>query len=306
MKEAINKLFDKLNGWVETLFMLIPNLVVAIIVGIALYFIAKLSRKGFLRLINRTSTNEAVSKLFSNLFSIAIGAIGLYLILNILDLSQAVTSLLAGAGLVGLAVGLAFQDPILNVISGIAMSVREPFNMGDIVETNGYFGNIKKITLRSTHLRTLSGEDVIIPNKMVLQNPVENYTLTRYRRLDLGVGVSYNDDLDKVEEVVKSTIKENITYDQSKDIEVFFSEFGDSSINFELRFWLDVSDQKNFLQTKSNTIKAIKKAFDKEGISIPFPIRTLEFDSPLKLNQFKPKNGSVHKNGQKESPHSSN
>ena len=99
------------------------------------------------------------------------------------------------------------------------------------------------------------------------------------RAVVVNVGVSYNDDLEKVERVVKETISSQIEHIKNEDIEVYFTEYDSSSINFMLRFWIENLNDKHYQQTKSNAIIAIKKAFDKNGITIPFPIRTLDFGS---------------------------
>lgn len=286
MKDSFNKLYDKIESWVDSFIIMLPNLAVALAILILSVFVARLLKKVFLKLLKRFSNNTAVNNLLSNILTVIIVTVGLFISLGILNLDKTVTSLLAGAGVVGLAVGLAFQEPILNILSGIMMSVREPFNIGDIVKSNGYFGNITQITLRSTTIKKFSGEDVIIPNKLVIQNPIENYSLTKYRRVDIDCGVSYNDDLEKAEEIALTAIKENIDHDKNKPVELVYTDFGDSSINFTLRFWLDSDNQLNYLKRKSEAIKAVKKAFDSNDISIPFPIRTVEFSQKQEIKDL--------------------
>lgn len=281
MTDAFNKLASKLEVWLENFVLLLPNLGIGIALMVIFVFLSRYIKKTVLHLVSKISQNEAVNRLMSNLITITFLLIGLFLVLGILSLDKTVTSLLAGAGILGLAVGLAFQDPILNVISGVIMSFKKPFNIGDTITSNNYNGVIKAITLRSTQLKTFTGEDVFIPNKLVLQNPMENFTLTQWRRVDIQCGVSYNDDLDKVKEIAVNAIQKSVEYDDSKPIEFLYSGFGDSSINFDLRFWLTVSEEKNYLQSKSEAIIAIKKAFDANGITIPFPIRTVEFSNAI-------------------------
>ena len=120
------------------------------------------------------------------------------LYLSILQLDKAVTSILAGAGIIGLALAFAFQDIAANFISGIFISFRKPIKLGDVVKINDYMGKVEQINLRDTIILTFQGQMVIIPNKDVFQSPIENYSLLGRRRLDLVVGVSYGDDLEKV------------------------------------------------------------------------------------------------------------
>jgi len=295
MKDAYNLVMDKLENWGEGLISMLPNIIAAVLVAIVFYFLSKGISKLFSKLISKVSNNEAINKLLSKVISVIILIAGLFIALGILDLDKTVTSLLAGAGVVGLAIGLAFQDPILNVLSGIIMSMREPFNIGDQIESNGFHGTIQKISLRSTKLKKFTGEDVIIPNKMVIQNPLVNYTLTNHRRVDIACGVGYEDDLELAQKTAIEAIENNIDHEDSRPVELFYNEFGDSSINFNLRFWLNMSEQKNYLDFKSKAIIELKKAFDKEGINIPFPIRTLTIDEGSQLDN-RLKGGESKKN----------
>ena len=196
--------------------------------------------------------------------------------MSVLNLDQAVTSLLAGAGLIGLAVGLAFQEPIINTISGILMTFKKPYHAGDLIESNGILGTIQRIDLRSTYLKLLSGELVVIPNKSVIQSPLKNYTITGERRVEVKCGVSYSDDLEKVKKLAVQAIEEHVEYDTDREIQFFYEGFGDSSINFSLRFWISMCKQPDFLKAKSDAIIALKKTFDQQDVNIPFPIRTLD------------------------------
>ncbi len=117
---------------------------------------------------------------------------------------------------------------------------------------------------------------VIIPNKEVLQNPIENYSLLGKRRMDLNAGISYGDDLEKVKEITVKAV-EGIQGLTDDTITMFYDEFGDSSINFVLRLWVNTPQQPDYLQVKSEAIMRIKKAYDQNNITLPFPIRTLDF-----------------------------
>lgn len=275
IKEISKEILDKLEGWYENALLMLPNLVMALVVLAAFIVSAKLIRKGMKRLLNEASDNEAVNGLISTIAYVAVIAIGLFFALGVLDLDKTVTSMLAGVGVVGLALGFAFQNTATNLISGILMASNFPLNVGDLVESNGHFGIVDRISLRYTTMNSFQGQKIVIPNKQILENSLVNFTVDNERRVDVECGVSYSDDLEKVERVaVKAVTNMNSS---KKPVEVMYSGFGDSSINFTLRFWLEDANHKNFLEEKSKAIKAIKKAFDKEGISIPFPIRTLEF-----------------------------
>ena len=272
------KLIEKLQGWLDTIILALPNIILASIVLAISIFIARNLRKLAERALEKTSSNKTVTGLLSNILVAVFMIIALFVVLNILDLSDALTALLGTAGVAGLAVGLALQDPMTNLFSGILMSVRDHYKMGDLVESNGFFGRIERISLRSTVLISPQGQEVIIPNKEVIQSPLINYSHNGNRRVDITCGVAYGDDLEKVKKVALAAIQNSgIKIQEYKPIDLFFTDFGDSSINFRLTFWKNITAQRDYLEAQSQAIMAIKKAFDKDGITIPFPITTLDF-----------------------------
>jgi len=277
LSKAIEILTGKIEGWLETLTSMLPNMVVAVLVLVLFYFIARIVKTIAGRVLNRFFDQEAINNLFSTIFYIATLSIGLMVALNILHLKQTVTSLLAGAGIIGLALGFAFQDISANFISGIMIAIRKPFGVGDIIEAEDYMGVVEKINLRVTIIRTFQGLHVIIPNKEVFQSPMINFTKTNERRIDLEVGVSYGDDLEKVQDVAVKAVAALPMLLEDKDVELHYHSFGDSSINFTVMFWIEYPGQPGFLKARSEAVKAIKKAFDENDITIPFPILTLDF-----------------------------
>ncbi|MEM9884575.1 MAG: mechanosensitive ion channel family protein [Bacteroidota bacterium] len=274
--EAWGKMISKLGGWLDQLVVMLPNLLIAAVVMTVSVFLARYVSKYTSKLTIKFTKNKTISSVLSNVATAIFVLITLFLVLSILNLDKALTSLLAGAGVVGLAVGLALQEPLVNLFSGVMMSVRSLFNVDDLIETNGYFGKIKKIDLRSTLIELPTGELVTIPNKQVLQSPLKNYTASGKRKVVLECGVSYGDNLERVERIALDAISEAID-NPKEEIDFYYTSFGDSSINFMIRFWRENCQQPNILASKSKAIIALKKAFDRNDISIPFPIRTLDF-----------------------------
>lgn len=290
---AYDLLIDKLQRWFSETVKLLPNIVLAAVVLILGVIIAKLVRKYSYKLIQKFSKIQTINKLFSSFMYVVFILIAIFTALNIIGLDKAVTTVLAGAGILGLALAFAFQDVAANFMSGIFMSFRHPFDVGDLVTVNDKMGRIEAVNLRDTTLITLQGQRLIIPNKNVFQNAIENFSSTGKRRLDFSVGVSYGDDLEKVRSLVIDCLENLEERDTQKGIEFFYDEFGDSSINFKLRIWLNTVEQISYLGAKSKAIILIKKAFDKNDIMIPFPIRTLDFGikggeklSEMKLNML--------------------
>lgn len=277
MREAFRLLTEKLIAWYQDTVLFLPNFIVAFILLILVIFISRLLKRLSQKVISQFTENIPIVNFFTSLIHYAFLIFGLVLVLGVLHLDKAVTSILAGAGLVGLAVGLAFQNPIRNTVSGFLMSYRRFYRIGDWVETNGYYGHVERIGIRVSHIRLTSGELVVLPNDAIVNSAFKNVSISGKRAVILKVGISYGEDLEKVERVVRDAISERVEHIQTEIPEVYFEEFGDSSINFMLRFWIDKVDEKRYLFIRSVAIKAIKKAFDENNITIPFPIRTLDF-----------------------------
>lgn len=277
IRNASSIILDKLEGWIQKLVAMLPNLALAVIIIVLFWLVARYIRKFTEKVFSKFSHHQTLKSLVTNIIYLIVLFIGLFIALNVLNLDQTVTSLLAGAGIIGLALGFAFQDIAANFMSGVIMAIRAPFREGDIIETQDKTGTVVHMELRATTLRSFQGQYYIIPNKDIFQNPITNYSRYGKRRIDLPVGISYGDDLGKVKSVTLETISSLEDISKSDPIQFFFTEFGDSSINFEVRFWVDFKVQPDFLEARSNAIIAIKEAFESNDIMIPFPIRTLDF-----------------------------
>lgn len=203
--------------------------------------------------------------------------VGLFFALGVLNLDKTVTSLLARVGVIGLALGFAFQDTAANFMAGIFLAVQKAFKVGEVIESNGYMGVVQQISLRATTIHNFDGQEIILPNKDVFQSAIENYSDTGRRRVDLACGISYGEDLDKVKEVAIASISGSEFLAENENISFFYTSFGDSSINFNLFFWINNTAQASYMEARREAIIKLKKAFDQNNIMIPFPIRTLDF-----------------------------
>lgn len=285
MKESLNKMWEKLSSWGDNIVLYLPNLIIAIIVFILFLLIGRLMSKYMLKLLKRTTMQDSVKRLIATMTTFVLIVIGLILAMGILNLSTVLKTILTGAGILGLAVGLALQGALANSFAGIFLAVQHYIHIGDFIESNGFKGFVQRINLRNTVILENDNNLVMIPNKEVIDNPVKNYSLNDQTRVILDCGVAYNSPLPRVMEISIAAIVnafENLPEDK---VEFIFTEFGDSSINFRVRFWIHAVDNVAMLKAKSKAIIAIKQAFDKEGIVIPFPMRTLEFNTPLALRQ---------------------
>lgn len=292
IQNATELVLEKLETWARAAIKMLPELVLAILIVIIGYFIAKGVRNVVNRAMRRNTRHDTLLSLVTNTVYVGIILVACFLALGVLDLTTIVASLLAGAGIVGLALGFAFQDIAANFMAGIIMAIRKPFREGDIIESQEKMGVVHEMNLRATIIRSFEGQYQIIPNKEVFQNTITNFSRLGKRRIDLDVGVSYGDDLEKVRKLTLDAVKSLDFVLQEDDLSLYYKEFGDSSINFVIRFWINFKKQPNYLLAKSEAIMAIKKTYDENDIMIPFPIRTLDFGikGGEKLNEVLPKN----------------
>src|SRR5690606_29277140 len=171
---------------------------IAIIIFVLIYFLARFLEKFSKKYLVKAHVNETISGFLSRLFFLLLLIIGLMFSLSILNLTGTVASILAGLGILGLALGFAFQDTAANFMSGIFITFQRPFGIGDVIEThNGIMGNVVDIDLRVTKLQTFDGPLVHVPNRFLFQETFTNYTAIGKRRVRIDCGVSYGDDLEK-------------------------------------------------------------------------------------------------------------
>jgi len=270
----------KLQSWLELSIENIPNLVVSIFIIFVFVIIARIASYGLSRIFHRSMESRQIADLLVSILRVFILGVGLFIALEVLGLKGTVTSLLAGAGIIGLAIGFAFQDMTENLIAGIAMGIRKPFKIGDIISTDSIFGKVQAINLRNTLVETFSGQMEIIPNKILFRNILTNFSRYNKRRVEVPVGISYADDPEKAREIIVETINDFDFVIDKDQTAVYAEGFGDSSVNLLVWFWIVYpGDEVGYMESRHKAVVAIKNSLKEVDIMIPFPIRTLEFDA---------------------------
>ena len=250
---------EKLVNWAVGFVKLLPNLVFAILVFLIFFFAARFLRRFFGRIFMRLSQKRTISDLFSTIVYIVVLLIGIFISLELMRLEKAVTTLLAGAGIIGLALGFAFQDLTANFISGVFIIFRKPFDAGHMVETNGFTGTVEVVHLRSTIIRTTAGLQVTIPNKDIFQKPLTNYTLSDKRRIELAFSVSAVPDAANVTSLIRKALNE-LPVPGNRRPEIYFTDFTGDKIKVEVWYWVDGSIPEDFLKTRHDIIQYLAKA----------------------------------------------
>lgn len=279
---AVEKMIDKLEFWFDTIVVNIPNIILAILVFVIVLILSKYTNKLMQKILTRTHLQKSMRKVIARFSSIVIIALGLFLVLGILNLGKTLNTILAGAGVLGLAVGLALQSALANTYSGIVLAYIKNVKNGDWIKTNDYEGEVIDINFRATTLRQKDNNIVYIPNKLVVENPIKNYSSTAQSRVILECGVAYGSNLKQVRDLTVNTIIDNFKVPKTpEDVLFLYRGFGDSSINFEIRFWIESYSALEVAKAKSEAMIHIKDAYDDAGIDIPFPMRTLDLGNQL-------------------------
>lgn len=281
----MDKIIEKLELWKDVFIKNIPNIAIAIVVLLISYFSSRYISSLVEKLLAGRIKQRTVKNLVSRIVSAIVFLVGLYIAMSVLKFDDTLKTIISAAGVSGIVVGLALQGTLSNTISGVVLSFRKNLNLGNWVETNGFAGEVIDINLNYFVIKEADNNLVVIPNKTILENPFKNFSLTTKMRITIECGVEYSADLERVEKLTKEVITTHFNQKKiEKEVEFHYTEFADSSINFICRFWVDSENALDKLRAKSKAIIEIKKAFDKEGINIPFPIRTLEFNNNNKLN----------------------
>jgi small conductance mechanosensitive channel len=277
IEEAFSKLWDKLDGWLDAIILKLPNVAMAILVMVVFYFLAKGIRKVFKKYILNKISQVSIQDILAKTIFLTIVLIGFFIALGVLELDKILTSILAGAGVIGLAVGLALQGTLSNTFGGVVLSFLPRIRINDYIETSDAAGFVAEISLRNIILRKPDNNYVIIPNAKFIEGSFTNYSLSERSRISVECGIGYESNLQQVEDLVVQLIADNFEQKADEKIEFFFTEFGDSSINFKVRFWIDMVKNSQEYAARHKAIKLIKSKFNEQNINIPFPIRTLDF-----------------------------
>jgi small conductance mechanosensitive channel len=268
MLEQITPLQNLLTGFLT--FM--PRLIFAIVLFLLALYVARLGFRLIENALKKRRVDPELALLLARVAQIGIVILGTILALSTVDFD--VTAFVAGLGIVGFTVGFALKDVAENFVAGVLLLLQQPFDIGDAVEAGGFTGTVTTIEIRSTTVRTWDGLLVIIPNAQIYSNPITNYSKVPQRRISVDVGVGYESDLQRVDDVLLEVAHQLPGIKDDPAPFVVFKEFGDSSINATLYFWIDTGEA-GYFGSLDAIVKGIKTAFDREGINIPFPIRTL-------------------------------
>jgi small conductance mechanosensitive channel len=258
-----------------TLVAFVPRVGAALLVLVTFWLVYRVSRVALRAALQKADFHEALIQLMvDSLYRYAIMVVSLVMAADQLGIN--VGAALAGLGVAGIALGFAAQDSVANMISGIMIFWDKPFVVGDWIRTEGNYGKVAEITVRSTRIRTNRNTYVVIPNKSVIDAVLENYSKHGELRLDVPVGIAYKEDIRRAREVLLEAVRKIPGIMTEPQPDVIVESLGDSSVNLLVRVWIETAGE---MQPKTFVVvEASKLALDAAGIQIPFPHLQLFID----------------------------
>lgn len=243
------------------------NIAIAIVIFVAGKWLAK---KVTHLIVNMLSKQKNMDETLLNFFDDIIYYV-LLIVVILAALGQVgieTTSVLAILGAAGLAVGLALKDSLSNFASGVMIIMFKPYKIGDVITAAGTTGKIKEIHLFNTEFTTPDNQKILVPNSAITAGSIININAHDTRRVDLIIGIGYDDDIKKAKKILTSIVESNDKVLQEEGITIVVAELADSSVNFAVKAWVNTPD---YWDVKFALTEKIKVTFDKEGISIPYP-----------------------------------
>ena len=260
-----NNIIPSLQAFAALYGLKIIGAIVIFVVG---RWVARALRNVIKRMMAKGDVDETLISFVGNLTYIALLAFVIIAALNQLGIQT--TSFIAVIGAAGLAIGLALQGSLANFAAGVLMIIFRPFKAGDYIEGAGVAGVVEEIQIFATQLKTPDNKTIIVPNAKMMGDNITNYSAKDTRRMDMVIGVGYSDDLKKVREILEDILAKDdrILEDPAPTIGVL--ELGDNSVNFAVRPWVKTED---YWGAYFDVTETVKRRFDEDGISIPFPQR---------------------------------
>ncbi len=267
---SASSLLSQLQVFMAPYIASAPQYLQQFLMALLIFFVGKFAVKlviGFLnKLMTRSKVDETLIKFSLSLSHIALMTI--VIIAAISKLGVQTTSFVAILGAAGLAVGLALQGSLSNFASGVLLIVFKPIKVGDFIEGGGVTGEVLEISIFTTILKTPDNKKVIVPNAKLGNDNIINYSAQGTRRVDLSVGISYSDDMQKARNLLTDLLNSDERVLQDPEPFVGVAELGDSSVNLTVRPWVNVAD---YWDVFFDMNQKIKEVLDSNDFSIPFP-----------------------------------
>lgn len=262
---------ERLDAWLDGAIRLLPNMVIAILVLLAFYFASSLVQKLVVRWARRKDRPN-LGQVLGGFVRAAVILIGVLLAVTVVFPSVKPVDLIASLGVGSVAIGFAFKDILQNWMAGMLILLRQPFEIGDQINVDGFEGTVEAIETRATIIRTYDGQRVVIPNSEVYTNSVLVKTGHPQRRSQYDIGIGYGDSIDEAIDVIRKVLKNTDGVATDPAPEVLPWDLAASWVTLRARWWT-ASDQNSVVHTYAQVIHGVKQALDGAGIDMPFETR---------------------------------
>jgi len=251
----------------ELLSLYGPKILMALLTLIIGWWIISRLSKLFVKVMDKREVDPGLKGFLKSMVSIVLKVMLIISVAGMVGIET--TSFIAILGAAGLAIGMALSGTLQNFAGGVMILLFKPFKIGDFIDAQGYMGTVKQIMIFNTILKTPDNKTIIIPNAQIANGSMVNFSTEEQRRVDMTFGISYDDDIDKAKEIIDGLIKADsrVLNEPAKPF-IAVSELADSSVNFAVRVWANASDYWGIFFDMQ---ESVKKTFDKENISIPYP-----------------------------------
>jgi len=271
------------------------GLIIFLLSLLTAFIAGRLSEGFFRKRIDSPLLRDVVRKSLG----ILIVLLGAYLVLRVVGLTRLALSLIGGTGLIGLILGIAFRDITENFLASIFLSMQRPFRTGDLVEIAGVTGYVQRLTIRATMLATTDGNDVQLPNAIVYKSPIRNFTSTPKRRLDVDVGIGYDESIAAAQEIALGVLAGHPTVLKEPEPWVLVESLGTSSVRLRVYFWID-GTQNSWLKVRSSVMRLVKRAFQDAKIRMPDEGREVIFPQTVPIRLIRDQRKEAQGTGSRE------
>jgi small conductance mechanosensitive channel len=257
-------------GLWDTALTLAIEFGVKVLIAIVIFYVGRIVARMLTKFLRKIMQTQEVDKILESFVcNLVYSALMIFVVIAAINqIGVQTTSLIAVMAAAGLAIGLALQGSLANFAAGVLIVMFRPYRVGDYVEAAGIAGSVLQVQILTTVLKTGDNKQIIVPNGQIMSSIITNYSANDTRRVELTIGVSYDDDLDRVRQTIRELVDADERILKDPECLIAVAELADSSVNFIVRPWVKTGD---FSAVKFGLTEAIKKRFDREGISFPYP-----------------------------------
>jgi small conductance mechanosensitive channel len=277
LEASITAAWEKIQGMIEGLIVMLPNLVLALIVFVLFVTVARFIRNLVKRVTRSRRNARNLGLVLGRLAQGGIILIGLFVALSIVLPSFQAADLIQLLGISSVAIGFAFRDILQNFLAGILILLTEPFQIDDQIVFKEFEGTVENIQTRATTIRTYDGRRIVIPNSELFTNSLTVNTAFENRRLEYDIGIGYGDDIDRAKQLILEAIHETEGVLPQPAPDAIVVDLAASTVNIRARWWIQPPRRASALDLQDAVLTAIKNKLMANGIDMPFPTQQILF-----------------------------